>query len=85
MAGECGAFEITKRVAWAFRHRGAGLENKPGGRNCQGYSQDIILFPGQSIDMLIGSGGENEPAWQIHIFPDWAIDWRPPFDPDGEN
>jgi hypothetical protein len=84
MEGDCGAWEITRRVAWAFRNRGAGLEYKPGGRNCHENSIDIVLFTdGQSVDILFGSGVDNGPAWQEHgVLPDWAYWWRAPSNPD---
>lgn len=84
MAGDCGAFEITRRVAWAFANRGAGLERKPGGRNCQGHSIDIVLFTdGQSVDMLVGAGVDNGATWQEHgVLPDWRDWWIAPTDPD---
>lgn len=82
--GDCGAFEITRRVAWRFANRGAGLERKPGGRNCQGHSIDIILFTdGMSVDMLIGAGVDNGPVWQEHgVLPDWRDWWIAPTNPD---
>lgn len=84
LAGDCGAFQITRRVAWQFRDRGAGLERKPGGRNCEGHSIDIVIFPGgQTVDMLVGSGDDNSPAWQLHgVLPDWRDWWIAPSDPD---
>ena len=83
-AGDCGAFEITKRVAWAFRNRGAGLEYKPGGRRCEDRSIDIIFFnDGTSVDMLVGAGVDNGPSWQVHPpFPGWQTNWVPAHDPE---
>lgn len=84
MNGDCGGFEITKRVAWAFRNRGAGLERKPAGRNCQGHSIDIVIFTdGQTVDMLIGAGADNGPTWQEHgVLSDWRDWWIAPTNPD---
>jgi hypothetical protein len=84
MQGDCGGFEITRRVAWAFRNRGAGLERKPGGRNCNGHSIDIVIFQdGQTVDMLVGSGVDNGPSWQEHgVLPDWQDVWIAPSNPD---
>jgi len=84
MSGDCGAFEITRRVAWAFRNRGAGLERKLGGRNCQGHSIDIIMFTdGMTVDVLIGGGVNNGPSWQEHgPFPELLGDWIAPTNPD---
>ncbi len=85
--GDCGAFEVTKRVAWHFRNRGAGLEYKPGGRRCEDRSIDIVLFnDGRSVDILIGGGTDNGPAWQVeHPYEGWQNYWRPPYNPDGED
>jgi len=84
MSGDCGAFEIARRVAWAFRNRGAGLERKPGGRNCQGHSIDIIMFTdGMTVDVLVGGGVDNGPSWQEHgPFPELLPDWVAPTNPD---
>jgi hypothetical protein len=84
--GDCGAFEVTKRVAWHFRNRGAGLEYKPGGRRCEDRSIDIVLFnDGRSVDILIGGGVDNGPAWQVeHPYEGWQNYWRAPYNPDGE-
>jgi hypothetical protein len=83
MDGDCGGFEITRRVAWAFRNRGAGLERKPGGRNCQGHSIDIVIFTdGQTVDVLVGAGVDNGPSWQEHgVLSDWRDWWIAPTDP----
>lgn len=79
--GACGAFEITKRVAWALRGEGAGLLAKPDGNNCQGYAVDIVCYPdGRIFDMLGSSGETNDPAWNE----DPPIDpsrYRAAFDP----
>lgn len=83
LSGPCGAFEITKRVAWNLRATGAGLLSKPSGNNCQGYAVDIIVYPdGTAYDMLIDSGGKNDPAW--NKTPDSPLDpsrYRPAIDP----
>lgn len=66
LSGPCGAFEITRRVAWALRDQGAGLLRKPTGNNCMGYSVDVIMFTdGTWVDCLINAETENRPAWQI--------------------
>jgi hypothetical protein len=65
LSGPCGAFEITKRVAWQLRAEGAGVLTKPDGENCQGFAKDIVAYPdGRIFDMLIDGGGTNGPAWQ---------------------
>jgi hypothetical protein len=83
LAGPCGAFEITKRVAWALRSQGLGLLSKPGGNNCQGYATDFLVRPDASgIDILGDSGGDNVPGWSESEPPGaLAGRWREPFDP----
>jgi hypothetical protein len=64
LTGPCGAFAITKRVAWGLRATGAGLLSKPGGNNCEGFAVDIICFPsGAIVDILGDAGGSNTPGW----------------------
>jgi hypothetical protein len=64
LSGDCGAFEITKRVAWQLRSTDAGLLDKPTGANCSGYAPAIICYPnGHIIDILIDAGGTNGPNW----------------------
>lgn len=78
LSGPCGAFEITKRVAYELRADGAGLHRKTGGNNCQGYSTDIVLFKaGGGADILVDGGGSNGPAWQWHADYDKAF-WVAP-------
>ena len=83
LTGSCGAFEITKRVAWILRTQGYGLLSKPGGNNCQGYAVDYLTrMDGSGIDLLGDSGGENIPAFS-ESEPPGALTgrWREPFDP----
>jgi hypothetical protein len=81
LSGECGAFQITKRVAWQLRGEGAGLLDKPSGSNCQGFSTDIVAYPGGRIfDILIDGGGANGPAWNASDPVDPSR-YRPAFDP----
>lgn len=84
--GDCGAFEVTKRVAWHFRDRGAGLERKTGGRRCEDASIDILLFnDGTSVDILVGAGIDNGPAWQTHPpYDGWQAFWVAPYNPEGD-
>lgn len=84
--GDCGAFEVTKRVAWHFRDRGAGLERKTAGRRCEDASIDIVLFSdGTSVDILVGAGIDNGPAWQTHPpYDGWQAFWVAPYNPDGD-
>lgn len=85
LSGPCGAFEITKRVAWILRAQGVGLLDKPGGNNCQGYSVDYVVFPDMSgRDILGDGGGENIPQWSGEPNEPagaFAGRWRAPFDP----
>lgn len=83
--GDCGAFEVTKRVAWNFRERGAGLERKTAGRRCEDASIDIVLWnDGRSIDMLVGAGVDNGPTWQVFPpYSGWQQFWFAPYNPDG--
>ena len=89
LSGPCGAFQITKRVAWLLRAEGYGLLAK-GGNNCEGYSPDVVILPsGIHYDILINSETQNIPAWQLvrdqndptkpYLRP---LDYRAPFDPD---
>lgn len=82
LKGDCGAFEITKRVAWRLRAGGYGLLSKPGGANCQGYAVGIILSPiGEVIDMLGDAGGQNGPRWDETGELRPREQWRAPVDP----
>jgi len=64
LSGACGAFAITKRVAWGLRSFGVGLVAKPGGNQCEGYSTDYICFQnGDGVDLLGDAGGQNTPQW----------------------
>jgi hypothetical protein len=84
MSGPCGAFKITKRVAWALRDSGAGLLSKPSGNNCEGYATDVICYPdGRTFDILIDGGGQNGPTWEQHHPHDPAVAarYRPAIDP----
>ena len=88
LSGDCGAFEITKRVAWALKDQGIGLISK-GGTNCNGFSTDKIAFSDKSgVDILGCSGGGpdcnppegNVPAWlPFPVNP--SIVWAAPSDP----
>lgn len=64
LSGPCGAFKITKRVAWALRREGYFLLKKPSGNNCEGYSVDYIVHEsGQGYDILSDAGGANTPGF----------------------
>lgn len=89
LAGPCGAFEITKRVAWRLRATGAGLIAKTAGQNnCQLFGTDIVMYPdGRIVDMLIGGGdgdgitGGNGPGWDTGKPPVDPSLYRPAIDP----
>jgi hypothetical protein len=65
-----GAFEVTKRVAWALRGEGAGLLIKPGGENIitwqgKSFSAGRICYPNGSIfKVLTDIPSTNGPGWQ---------------------
>lgn len=81
-SGPCGAFQITKRVAWTLRFEGIGLLDKPNGNNCQGYAVDALTYKdGEHYDILIASGEENIPAWNRIDGNVELSRWRAPFDP----
>jgi hypothetical protein len=64
LAGPCGAFRITQRVAWGLRSTGVGLLSKPSGNQCDGYSVDYLIYPtGDGVDILGDAGGRNLPQW----------------------
>lgn len=85
LSGPCGAFQITKRVAWQLRGNGAGTLDKPSGNNCEGRAVDIIVFnDGHGYDILSDGGGANGPAWNDVPIENGAGRWRPvTADPDG--
>lgn len=80
-AGPCGAFQITKRVAWRLRDEDAGLLSKPAGNNCEGYSVDVVAYrDGQIYDVLADAGNGNGPLWNDAGRVDPGR-WRPAIDP----
>lgn len=81
LLGPCGAFAITKRVAWGLRTRGAGLLAKPGGNNCDGYATDIVCWPDRAYDILSDGGNTNGPTWNETDVDDLAFRWRPAVSP----
>jgi len=91
LVGPCGAFEITRRVAWLLRDEGAGLLMKNNGNNCAGYAVDIIAYTdGTIVDILVKGGGDedaagnpipgtgNGPAWQVNPVKVDPTRWAPP-------
>lgn len=88
LSGACGAFQITKRVAWALRGEGYGLlGGKTSGQNgCpengDKYAVDWLLkSDGTGVDVLGDAGGQNSPDW-IPGSANAAF-YRPAFDPGG--
>lgn len=82
ISGACGAFQITKRVAWGLKDSGAGLLSKPSGNNCEGYATDIVIYQdGRAFDILGDGGGANIPNWQSTDVDDPSGRWRPPVQP----
>ena len=82
LAGPCGAFQITERVAWRLRADGAGLLSKPSGNNCNGFAVDIVAYrDGHIVDMLSDAGSSNGPTWQDAGMVDAAL-WRAVLNPD---
>jgi hypothetical protein len=81
-----GAFEVTKRVAWALRGEGAGLLIKNGGENIvswQGYSFSAgrICYPdGHIFKVLTDIPATNGPSWQDNDFVDPKL-YVPAIDP----
>ncbi len=64
LSGNCGAFEITKRVAWVLRGEGAGALTTWHSGQCDGLATDIVAYPDNSgADILGDSGGANNPQW----------------------
>lgn len=82
LSGPCGAFRITKRVAWGLRDGGAGLLSKTSGNNCDGYATDIIVYrDGRAFDILGDGGNANVPNWLPTDVDDPAGRWRAPVQP----
>jgi hypothetical protein len=98
LTGPCGAFEITKRVAWALRDEGIGLVAKNAAQNgCDAngerYAIDALMMrDGQTFDILVNGGGEERngvPIPGTGNDPAWQVtgaaprdSWRAPFDVD---
>ena len=81
-----GAFEVTKRVAWALRGEGAGLLIKNGGENIVGwkgysFAAARICYPdGHIYKVLTDVPGTNGPSWQDNDFVDRSL-YVPAIDP----
>jgi hypothetical protein len=82
LSGPCGAFEITKNVAWGLRGSGYGLLSKPDGNNCQAYAVDIVMLAdGRGWDVLGDGGGANTPQWNVAEIEDGINRYRPAIQP----
>lgn len=82
LEGPCGAFEITHRVAWALRFGSARLVEKTSGNNCRAFAVDLVAFAdGSYVDMLVDSGGENGPTWNVKPDQLDLVKLVTPFDP----
>ncbi len=85
-----GAFEVTKRVAWALREHGAGLLIKEGGDNVvewrgKRFSAGRVIFTnGHLFKVLTDIPTTNGPSWQDEgIDPALIPRWVEPMDPGG--
>jgi hypothetical protein len=81
-----GAFEVTKRVAWALRGEGAGLLIKNGGENIIGwlgysFAAARICYPdGHIFKVLTDVPSSNGPSWQDNDYVDRSL-YVPAIDP----
>jgi hypothetical protein len=85
LSGPCGAWQITKGVAWALQAEGVGLLSKPSGNNCDGYSVDYVTYQdGSGVDILGDAGTTNAPGWDVNEPPGALLGrWRAPIAPGG--
>jgi hypothetical protein len=83
LSGPCGAFQITKRVAWRLRAQGAGyIRKNPGQNNCELHGVDIVMYrDGRIVDILSDSGISNGPTWDTSKAPVDPALWQEPQDP----
>lgn len=82
LSGACGAFSITRRVAWLLRDEGAGVLAKPTGNQCESKAVDIIVYKdGHGFDVLADAGGTNAPMWNAVAIENGAARWMAPTDP----
>jgi hypothetical protein len=89
--GECGRFEVTKRVAFALKDEGFGLIAKFGGQNkCaegslgiteDGFAVDAIMDRDGVVIDLLGAGvdGPNTAQWFVQPHLTNPNLWREPF------
>lgn len=82
LSGPCGAFKITKRVAWHLKDKGFGLLSKTSGNNCEDFATDIVVDEnGGYYDILGDGGGANDPQWPETPEAGDKSRWRAPVDP----
>lgn len=75
--GPCGAYAITRRVAWELREEAAGTLHKPAGNQCEERAVDIIAYPdGRIVDILSDAGTTNGVMWSEGESVDPSR-WRP--------
>lgn len=86
LSGNCGAFQITQRVAWILRGDGYGLlgGKNPAQNGCATHGDKfaidwILKADGHGVDILGDAGGANNPQWSEDEA-DPAF-YRPAFDP----
>lgn len=81
-----GAFEVTKRVAWALRGEGGGLLIKEGGENIvswqgRSFAAARVCYPdGHIFKVLTDVPATNGPSWQDNGFVDRSL-YVPAIDP----
>jgi len=81
-----GAFEVTKRVAWAYRNEGAGLLIKNGGENIvswkgRSFSASRVCLPnGHIYKVLSDVPTTNAPSFQDNDYVDPSL-YVPAIDP----
>jgi hypothetical protein len=81
-----GAFEVTKRVAWAYRNEGAGLLIKNGGENIvswkgRSFSASRVCLPnGHIYQVLSDVPTTNAPSFQDNDYVDPSL-YVPAIDP----
>jgi hypothetical protein len=84
-----GGFEVTKRVAWALRHEGAGLLMKAGGENIVewagvSFSASRVCYPdGHLYKVLTDVPTTNGAQWLDNGFVDPSL-YLPALDPGEE-
>src|SRR5262249_58080594 len=81
-----GAFEVTKRVAWAYRNEGVGLLIKNGGENVvawkgRSFSASRVCLPnGHIYKVLSDVPTTNAPSFQDNDYVDPSL-YVPAIDP----